>query len=472
MTAALPPMVSGGLPVLGHLVEMLRNRDGLFKRGHAEHGDIFAMKLGPQPVLVITGAEHNRQFYTETDKTLNMQDGYAFLKEAIGEVLFTASTESYYNQRPALQEVFRRERMVGYIQAMNIEIQHWLDTLGDSGEVDIMQEMLHLAQFVAGRALIGPDYQQELGAEFWQDYAAISASLDPVLPPTLPLPKFRRRDQAKQKISATLSRLIDKRRAHPERYDDLISTLLTTPLKDGTILPDETIVTMFMGLLFAGHETTAGQAAWLLALLLQHPDYLDLVKAEIAERVPAGKALDAATLSSLDHIYWAIDETTRLRPSADTQMRTVDEPLKIGDYTIPKGWRLMVSAATSHFLPTVFDNPEAFDPLRYLPERGEGKNSFAIVGFGGGIHKCTGMNFAKNEMAIITALLFQQFDVELLSREVHVVSGNGANHPSPVRVRYQRKAGVRPLDLTMLEAAAAGCPHHQQPVSAAQVEQA
>jgi sterol 14-demethylase len=456
-------MVSGRLPVIGHLVEMLRNRESLFKRGYAEHGDLFAIQLGPQPVLVVTGSKHNRQLYTETDKTLNMQDGYGFLKEAIGEVLFTASTEDYYNQRPALQEVFKRERMVGYIEAMNIEIQRWLDSLGQSGEVDISEAMLHLTQSVAGRALIGPNYEQELGEGFWREYADISASLDPVLPPNLPLPKFRRRDRAKQKIHAKLNTLIQQRREHPDRYDDLISTLLTTKLKDGTILPDETIVTMFMGLIFAGHETTAGQAGWSVALLLQHPEYLQLVKDEIRANVPYGSKIDAGVLSKLEHIYWAVDETTRMRPSADTQLRTVSSPITVGDYEIPAGWRLMVSGATSHFLPDVFADPERFDPLRYSPDRGEGKDSFAIIGFGGGIHKCTGMNFAKNEMAIIIALLFQQFDVELLSKDIHVVTGNGANRPSAVRIRYQRKPLTALTDeKTIREAVAAGCPHMRQ----------
>ena len=466
METTLPPMLSGRLPVIGHLVEMLRDRESLFKRGFAEHGDLFAIQLGPQPVLVVTGAKHNRQLYTETDKTLNMQDGYTFLKEAIGEVLFTASTEDYYNQRPALQEVFKRERMVGYIQAMNTEIQRWLDKLGQSGEVDISEAMLHLTQAVAGRALIGPDYEQELGEDFWQDYQAISVSLDPVLPPNLPLPKFWRRDRAKQKIHQKLATLIQKRREHPERYDDLISTLLTTPLKDGTVLPDESIVTIFMGLIFAGHETTAGQASWVVALLLQNPDYLKLVQDEIRANVTYGGAIDAAELSKLEHIYWAIDETTRMRPSADTQIRTVSQPITIGNYSIPAGWRMMVSGATSHFLPEVFANPERFDPLRYSPDRGEGKDAFAIIGFGGGVHKCTGMNFAKNEMAIITTLLFQQFDVELLSKDVHVVTGNGANRASAVRIRYQRKPLTALTDeKTIREAVAAGCPHVRQHVT-------
>lgn len=463
MTAMLPPIVSGALPVVGHALEMIRNREGLFKRGHAEHGDLFAIKLGPQYALIITGAEHNRQLYTETDKTLNMQDGYTFLKEAIGEVLFTASKEVYYNQRPALQEIFRRDRMVNYINGMNSAIQRWLDSLGQSGEVDLTKEMLKLTQHVAGYAFIGPDFEKELDDEFWANYGYISQSLDPVLPPNLPLPKFKRRDRANKEIKKTLSALIEKRRQNPEKYDDLISDLLKTPMKDGSIMNDQQIVNIFMGLIFAGHETTAGQAAWLIALLLQHPDYLDFVREEIQERVTYGKPIDAAVLSNLDYIYWAIDETTRMRPSADTQMRTVDEPMKVGEYEIPAGWRMMVSAATSHFLPDVFANPEEFDPLRFSAERGEGKNPFAIVGFGGGIHKCTGMNFAKNEMAIIAALFFQQFQVELLNNDIKVVVGNGANHPSEVRVRYQRRPLTQLVDAsTIREAAAAGCPHIRQ----------
>jgi sterol 14-demethylase len=49
------------------------------------------------------------------------------------------------------------------------------------------------------------------------------------------------------------------------------------------------------------------------------------------------------------------------------------------------------------------------------------------------------MNFAKNEMAVITALLFQQFDVELLTPNPRVISGMGANHPSAAILRYRRK---------------------------------
>lgn len=439
MAIQTPPVISGGLPVLGHTLEMLRNRSKLFKRGYQEQGDAFTIKLGPQYAVVVSGAEYNRLVYTETDKKLNMQEAYTFLKAAIGEVLFTAGKDTYDNQRPVLQEVFRRKRMVAYIQGMNIEVERWLDGLGIQGEIDISAEMLRLTQYVAAHALIGPDFRSELGEEFWPQYEAISRSLDPVLPPNLPLPKFIRRDRANFQIRKTFRDIIARRRENPDHYDDLISTLLTTPQKDGTIMDEETIVSIFTGLMFAGHETTAGQAAWLIALLLQHPAYLAKVQAEIDTHLPVGTDVTAEILHQLEHIFWAIDETTRLRPSADLQMRTTTDTLDMGPYQIPAGWRVIVNAANSHFLPATFTNPEAFDPLRYSPDRAEGKNPFAIVGFGGGVHKCTGMNFAKNEMAVIVARLLQQYHLHLLSQEIRIVTNAGANHPSEIRVRYWRK---------------------------------
>jgi sterol 14-demethylase len=439
MEANVPPMASGALPALGHLVDMLRDRTDLFRRGYAEHGDVFSLKLGPKYAAVITGAECNRVFYTETDKTLNVNDGYTFLREALGEVLFIAPARHYYNQRPVIQEVFGRERMPAYIHAMNVEIQRWLDSLGDSGEVDLSQAMQKLTQHVAGRALIGPDFDVELGDDFWRNYVDISKSLDPILPPKLPLPKFWRRDRAKKRIRQTLRQLIDNRRAHLDRHDDLITTILRTPQKDGTIMSDDTMTALVIGLIFAGHETTAGQAAWLIALLLQHPGYLDLVQAEIRAHAVPGQPLDAMALSRLRHLHLAIDETTRLHPSADVQMRTVESPITLGGYRIPTGWRLIASGQTSHYMPDVFPNPHQFDPFRHTPERAEGKGSFSIIGFGGGTHKCMGINFAKNEMTIIAALFFQQFDAELISREIHDLLGHGASRPSEVLVRYRRK---------------------------------
>jgi sterol 14-demethylase len=46
-------------------------------------------------------------------------------------------------------------------------------------------------------------------------------------------------------------------------------------------------------------------------------------------------------------------------------------------------------------LPTVFKDPEVYEPARFLPPREEDKaKPFSYVGFGGGRHACIGQNFA------------------------------------------------------------------------------
>lgn len=435
--ASAPPVVSGALPVVGHIPAFMRDRGKLFQRGYEEHGQVFSLKL-PNPVAVVAGSDLNRWFYGETDRTLNISKPYEFLKAAVGEVLFTASKELYEEQRPLLKVIFSNERMAGYVAAMNAEVEHWLATLGDEGEVEISGAMSRLTQYVAGRAFLGDSFREQLGEDFWAAYGDIGKSLDPVLPHHWPLPKFRRRDRAKARIREILAPLCDARRRNPDAYDDVIGILANTPLPDGRTLSLDAIVSLWTGLLFAGHETTAGQAAWSIILPLQHPEVRARLEEEVAA-VDTSAPLGPKELRSLTYTYRVIDETTRVRPSADLQMRAVEEPVEIHGFQIPAGWRVMVTSAVSHRLESHFQDPERFDPDRFSPERGEGKDAYAIVGFGGGRHKCTGMNFAKNEMAIILAKFFGRYELELLTKDPHIVTGLGANRPSPTRIRYRRR---------------------------------
>ena len=50
------------------------------------------------------------------------------------------------------------------------------------------------------------------------------------------------------------------------------------------------------------------------------------------------------------------------------------------------------------------------------------------------------MNFANNEMTVIVSLLLRQFDLELLDKHPGVSNSLGASRPTPVRIRYRRRA--------------------------------
>ncbi len=458
-----PPVVSGALPLIGHLTEFGKNRAGLIQRGYEEHGCVFTVKLGPQNVAVLLGPEHHRTFFMETDKTLNIATPYKFLRATFGEVFFMAGHEEYLRQRPFLTQAFRREKMAHYIEIMNRRVQAWLDSLGEAGEFDISETMGWLTQDIAGHALMGERFQTEAGPEFWELYADVGRGMDPILPPNWPLPKFRRRDRARAQMSEILMPILEERRANPEAYNDFLQDFVNSRYSDsGEPIEDEVLLNLMLGLMFAGHETTAGQAAWNVILMLQHPDFLALVQDEIDRLTLAGQMVDGRALHALTHLGYAVTETERLRPSADMLLRDVDVEMEIGGYRIPAGWKVQVSAEIAHRLPDWFESPDTYDPLRFAPERAEDKaDRFTLIGFGGGGHKCMGMNFANNEIAVITALLLQQFELELITTDPGIARGVGANKPTAAIIRYRRRQ-LAATPAARAEAATAGCPAHAQ----------
>ena len=458
-----PPVLPGSRPVIGHTLEFMKDRQGLLQKGHETFGPIFAIKLATQWTAVLVDPDYQQTFFLQTDKTLSMHKTYKFLKAALGEVGFTGPPEVYNEQRPILHKPFKGEKAANAVKIMQIEVQQWLDSLGEEGEIELTGQITTLVQNVAAHALMGKDFRDRTGQEFWSLYLTIGKSLDPVLPPYLPLPKFIRRDQAKNKLRAILRPIIAERRANPDHYDDILQDYVNARYKDDRPVDDETILSLILGLMFAGHETTAGQAAWTIVELLQHPDYLKLMQQEIGENLLLGHPMDAKALSSLKHVFWAVQETTRMHPSADMLMRQAEEDVDFGDYRIPRGWRIVVTASLAQRLPDVFAEPERYDPLRFAPDRAEDhKHRFSIIGFGGGIHKCAGMNFANNEMMVITSLLFQQFDVELVTPNPRTTYGMGASRPEKTIIRYRRKPqSVEAHATTQPGAAAEGCPYHQ-----------
>jgi sterol 14-demethylase len=440
-TPLTPPVVSGAKPALGHVLEFMNDRAGLVRRGYEEHGRIFTVKLASKNVAVVIGPEYQRIFFTETDDKLNISTPYKFLRASFGEVLFIAPHDEYLRQRPLIMQAFRREKMMHYIEIMQREVQKWLDSLGDEGEFEISSQIALLAQEIAGNALMGDKFQQQVGREFWDQYVLLGQAIDNVLPPNLPLPKFIRRDKARARMKEIIQPILDERRSNPDAYEDFLQDFVNARYADtNEPVEDEVLLNLMLGLMFAGHETTAGQAAWNVILLLQHPDYLARVQAEIDAVLPPGAPIDGKALHEMKHLAYAVTETERMRPSADLLMRDVDEAVTIGDYEIPAGWMVQVAQEIAHYLPDLFTEPEQYDPLRFSPERAEDKQDrFSLIGFGGGTHKCTGMNFANNEQMVITALLLQQFDLELLTKDPGIERGMGANRPETTWIRYQRK---------------------------------
>jgi sterol 14-demethylase len=275
---------------------------------------------------------------------------------------------------------------------------------------------------VAASALLGPEVRARIGA-FRPLLTDLARGMDFILPPNLPLPRFRRRDRARQQLTAMIEPILADRRAKPGAREDFLQTLVD----DETLRTDATLVGMALCTLFTGYITTAAQMSWALVLLLQHRAYLE----SVLDELPAGRS---------PRLEWAVKEAVRLRPVMTHYARTNAEDYERAGYRMPQGWLTMLCPAVAHRLPALFADPDAYDPERFGPGREEDRRPYAMIGFSGGFYRCPGSGFGMTEIRVVLAKLLERYAVELVDADPRAAFDLGVTRPgSPCRVRYRAR---------------------------------
>ena len=82
-------------------------------------------------------------------------------------------------------------------------------------------------------------------------------------------------------------------------------------------------------------------------------------------------------------------------------------------YALPARSLILLSPYVTHRHPALWENPEGFDPERFLPEREKERPRFAYFPFGGGPRLCIGNQFALMEMVLVLATLASRVRLDL-----------------------------------------------------------
>ena len=76
---------------------------------------------------------------------------------------------------------------------------------------------------------------------------------------------------------------------------------------------------------------------------------------------------------------------------------------------MPKGTMILVNVWGLHRNPTLWDEPEAFKPERWLDEEGKHiSHPFQFLPFSTGRRVCVGETLAKAQLHMLAAMLFQK----------------------------------------------------------------
>ena len=148
---------------------------------------------------------------------------------------------------------------------------------------------------------------------------------------------------------------------------------------------------------------------WLMLELDRHPDVLQGLRDEVRD-VLEGQPPTPQHLGRMRYLDAVIQEIGRLHHPAPALPRKTVRSFQFDGYTVPAGSLVLYSPASSHRLSEIFEQPDVFDPSRFLPPREEHKGKpFGLVTFGGGNQICLGMSFATTEMMVLTAVLAQRY---------------------------------------------------------------
>ncbi|OMP12279.1 Cytochrome P450 [Corchorus olitorius] len=112
-----------------------------------------------------------------------------------------------------------------------------------------------------------------------------------------------------------------------------------------------------------------------------------------------------------------VDETLRLVTFSLMVFREAKTDVNMGDYIIPKGWKVLTWFRSVHFDSETYPNPRQFNPSRwdnFTPKAG------SFLPFGAGSRLCPGNDLAKLEIMIFLHHFLLNYQLERLNPESKV----------------------------------------------------
>ena len=442
---AAPPVATGRLPWLGHLLELRRDPLRLLQRVHDECGEIGEIDLAGHRVVMCYGAAAQEAFFRAPDEQLDQAAAYPFMKPIFGPgVVFDATPDQ--RKQAVRNRSLRDQFMRGHAEMIAAETERMLARFGASGEFDLLDFMAELTIYTSTACLIGKEFRDELDGGIYSLFYDLERGTDAIayVNPRLPLPAFRKRDRARRELVALLGGIFERRERAGSDAQDLFAVLRR--LKDAEGRPrfsTDVITGMFISMMFAGHHTTSVSASWALIELLRHPEWLRRVVHELDGLYADGRDVSYQSLREIPLLECALKESLRLHPPLILLLRKALSDYEYGGFRVAAGKTVGVSIAVSNRMPEYFPEPNRYDPERYLPPREEDRQAFTWIPFGAGRHRCVGAAFAMIQLKAIFSILLRRYEFELAAPPESYANDHSKMVVSvrqPCRVRYRRRS--------------------------------
>ncbi|PXX70591.1 pentalenene oxygenase [Nocardia tenerifensis] len=407
--ARQPALTPGGMPLLGHGLDMKRRPGDLLLS--LQSGDpVTVIRLGRRPMYVINDADLMRQVMRAPDIFARGGPITERFRVMFGNGLGISDGEFHRRQRRLLQPAFHRSRIIHYsslISALVVQkVEEW--PVGETLQVEREMDELALANvtqviFAPGTSLDQRRFMDATGVVLGGLFRRMTDTTG--LLTKLPTQANRRYRESEEYLRRTIHETIREYRASGEDRGDLLSMMLLARDDDGgSSMSDQQIHDEVLTFFIAGSNTISNTLAWAFHEIATHPEVERQLHEEV-DRVLAGRAAEFDDVARLEYTRRVLTETLRLRTQGFFQTRTTTRDTELGGYRIPGGEAILYSFYALMHNPEIFAEPETFDADRWLPDRLTAVQRNAFMPFGAGVHGCIGETFSWTELIIVLATI-------------------------------------------------------------------
>jgi cytochrome P450 len=193
--------------------------------------------------------------------------------------------------------------------------------------------------------------------------------------------------------------------------DDLLTLMLNArDPETGRSLSSHEIHANVITFISAGHESTANAITWTLFLLSQSRAWRDRLMAE------ATRELDGPVETLPDRLVETravVEEALRLYPPLAAISRVARKADELAGTPIRRGAMIVIAPYVLHRHRLWWDEPEYFNPERFLPPARASIDRFVYMPFGAGPRGCIGSVFALQEAMIAVAVIVREFELDV-----------------------------------------------------------
>lgn len=430
----LPPGPDG--PAGGEALRALllnRNVMEALEVFHRHLGPVFRITLpGFQPIMM-AGPEANRFVLVHARDRLSWRPEGDPVTRLLRHGLLVEDGEWHDSLRERMTPALHKQKVSTYVESMWRYTDQVAATWVAPGPYNMLDEMRRIALLILMDTLFGVDFSPDL-QRLWSPILRILQYISPgpwLIWRHFPRPGYA---HAIQEIDNYLLDLVAQRRRRPGG-NDLLSQLVATEWMSDGLIRDQ-LLTM----LIAGHDTGTALMAWTLYLLGQHPWAMAQAREEV-DRVLGGRAPNGESIEQLDFLDRVIKESLRLYPPIHVGTRRAQEELAFDGFCLPRGNRILYSIYLSHRDAQQWDEPERFNPDRFIARRGQRTvTPYAYVPFGGGPRNCIGAVYGQVEAKVVLARLLQTMELTLADNHVRPYMGATLEPHPGVLMRVRRRS--------------------------------